>query len=202
MIRNPLECNLVFRSQFHAIFSFDDTLDPARIELKFPLFRSTHPSEQPRYVSMNEVNPLLKPSSLPLRSPEFGRVKNEHFLPAFEVAMREQLEEVALIAELKESPTFENTLVALEKTGETLNRVQAVFFHLASAHTNEDIQEIEAKWLLDWQLTLTISISTKNSFNASNHSGTNAKDSKTGTKNSNDCSKTTTKHSSELVQTK
>ena len=101
--------------------------------------------DQPKYVSMNEANPLLKPSSLPLKSPEFGRVKNEHFLPAFEVAMKEQLEEVAAIAESKESPTFENTLVAMEKTGEALNRVQAVFFHLASAHTNEDIQEIEAK---------------------------------------------------------
>jgi peptidyl-dipeptidase Dcp len=58
--------------------------------------------------------------------------------------MKEQIEEVMLIAESKEPPTFDNTLVALEKTGETLNRVQAVFFHLASAHTNDDIQEIEA----------------------------------------------------------
>ncbi|XZE17738.1 M3 family metallopeptidase [Pirellulaceae bacterium SH449] len=101
-------------------------------------------SEQPIYVSMNDANPLLVPSSLPLKSPEFGRVKNEHFLPAFEAAMKEQLEEVMLIAESKEPPTFDNTLVALEKTGEALNRVQAVFFHLASAHTNDDIQEIEA----------------------------------------------------------
>jgi peptidyl-dipeptidase Dcp len=93
---------------------------------------------------MNDANPLLVPSSLPLKSPEFGRVKNEHFLPAFEAAMKEQIEEVMLIAESKEPPTFDNTLVALEKTGETLNRVQAVFFHLASAHTNDDIQEIEA----------------------------------------------------------
>lgn len=100
--------------------------------------------EQPTYVSMNDANPLLVPSSLPLKSPEFGRVKNEHFLPAFEAAMKEQLEEVMLIAESKEPPTFNNTLVALEKTGEALNRVQAVFFHLASAHTNDDIQEIEA----------------------------------------------------------
>jgi peptidyl-dipeptidase Dcp len=93
---------------------------------------------------MNDANPLLVTSSLPLKSPEFGRVKNEHFLPAFEAAMKEQIEEVMLIAESKEPPTFDNTLVALEKTGETLNRVQAVFFHLASAHTNDDIQEIEA----------------------------------------------------------
>lgn len=100
--------------------------------------------EQSTYVSMNDANPLLVPSSLPLKSPEFGRVKNEHFLPAFEAAMKEQIEEVMLIAESKEPPTFDNTLVALEKTGETLNRVQAVFFHLASAHTNDDIQEIEA----------------------------------------------------------
>jgi peptidyl-dipeptidase Dcp len=110
-----------------------------------PLFAQSTSFAQPKFVSMLESNPLLQPSSLPLKSPEFGKVKNEHFLPAFEVAMKEHLAEVKLIAESKEPPTFENTLVALEKTGETLTRVSAIFFHLASSHTNDLIQDVEAK---------------------------------------------------------
>lgn len=96
-----------------------------------------------RLTSMTNTNPLMVPSSLPLLAPEFGKIQDEHFLPAFEAGMKEQIQQVQAIADSKLPPSFENTLIALEKTGETLRRVQAIFFNLASAHTNEKIQSIE-----------------------------------------------------------
>ena len=92
---------------------------------------------------MNDTNPFAKPSSLPLQAPDFAAIKPEHFLPAFEAGMRQQLEQMNAIAELSESPTFANTLVPMEKSGEILNRVSAVFFNLSGAHTNEAIQDVE-----------------------------------------------------------
>lgn len=112
----------------------------AALPLRAQSSLTTNPS---KFVSMTESNPLLVPSSLPLLAPEFGKVKDEHFVPAFEKGIKEQLEQVQVIADNKEPPSFENTLVALEKTGETLRRVQAIFFNLSSAHTNDKIQEIE-----------------------------------------------------------
>ena len=90
-----------------------------------------------------ESNPLLKPSSLAFSAPDFAAVKQEHFLPAFEAGMAEQLKEIVAIAEQANSPTFENTLVAMERTGQTLKRTQGIFFHLAGADTTPEIQKIE-----------------------------------------------------------
>lgn len=101
------------------------------------------PPTKIRFTSMTNSNPLMVPSSLPLSAPEFGKIQDEHFLPAFDAGMKEQIQQVQAIADSKLPPSFENTLVALEKTGETLRRVQAIFFNLASAHTNEKIQAIE-----------------------------------------------------------
>ncbi|TVP43304.1 MAG: M3 family peptidase [Gemmatimonadales bacterium] len=93
---------------------------------------------------MTPENPLLRPSSLPFEAPDFEAVREEHFLPAFEVAMREQLAEVAAIGGNLEPPTFENTLAALERSGQTLARVQRTFAALTSAHATDGLQEIEA----------------------------------------------------------
>jgi peptidyl-dipeptidase Dcp len=90
-----------------------------------------------------ESNPLLKPSSLVFSAPDFAAVKQVHFLPAFEAGMAEQLKEIQAIAEQSEAPTFENTLVAMERTGMTLKRTQSIFFHLAGADTTPDIQKVE-----------------------------------------------------------
>ena len=92
---------------------------------------------------MNDTNPFAKPSSLPLQAPDFAAIKPEHFLPAFEAGMKQQLEQMQAIADQSESPTFANTLVPMEKSGDILNRVAAVFFNLSGAHTNEAIQDIE-----------------------------------------------------------
>lgn len=87
---------------------------------------------------------ILKPSSLPFSAPDFSIVRTEDFLPAMEVGMVEQIREIEAIANQSDEPTFENTLVAMERTGLTLDRVQAIFFHLGGADTTPAIQEIEA----------------------------------------------------------
>ena len=88
-------------------------------------------------------NPLLKPSGLPYDAPDFTKIKDSDFKPAIIAGMEEHLAEVTKIAENAETPTFENTLVALEKGGVLLNRAQGVFGFLAGANTNEEIQKVE-----------------------------------------------------------
>jgi peptidyl-dipeptidase Dcp len=89
-------------------------------------------------------NPLLAPwDQANLGLPPFDRIRPEHFRPAFDAGMAAQKQAVAAIADAKDAPTFDNTIVALEKSGFDLERVAAVFFHLASADTNEALQAVE-----------------------------------------------------------
>ncbi|GAA5520666.1 M3 family metallopeptidase [Aliifodinibius salicampi] len=88
-------------------------------------------------------NPLFSPSSLPFEAPDFDAINVEHFRPAFEAGMEEEIKEIEAIASNPESPTFENTIVAMEKSGALLRRTQSVFYNLTSAHTNDKIQEIQ-----------------------------------------------------------
>ncbi len=90
-------------------------------------------------------NPLLKESALPYRLPPFAEVKDEHYVPAFAQGMAEELKEVDVIAKNPEKPTFENTIVALERSGQTLARVNHVFSNLAAANTNPTLQKIESE---------------------------------------------------------
>lgn len=90
-------------------------------------------------------NPLLSPSPLELGYPPFDRIRDEDYLPAFEAGMAEQIDEVDAIAESPAAPAFENTLVALERSGQTLERVSSVFFSLAGAHTNDTIKAVQAE---------------------------------------------------------
>lgn len=93
--------------------------------------------------SQQQENPFFSASSLPLEAPDFTRIRDEHFMPAFEAGMTEQAKEVQAIANNTEKPTLANTVEALERTGQILSRVQAVFFNLSSAHTNPEIQKIQ-----------------------------------------------------------
>ena len=90
-------------------------------------------------------NPLLTESTLPYKLPPFDQIKNEHFAPAYTAALAEHLKEVETIANNKEPATFENTLVAMERSGQTLERVENVFGNLAGAHTNPEMQKVEAE---------------------------------------------------------
>lgn len=88
-------------------------------------------------------NPLLSPSPLPFGAPPFDKIADADFRPAFETAMKAHLDEVAAIAGNPAAPTFENTLVALEKSGQALTRVGLVFNGLSSANTNPTLQALQ-----------------------------------------------------------
>ena len=88
-------------------------------------------------------NPLLKPSPLPFGAPAFDKIQDADFKPAMEAGIKAELDEVAAIAASPAAPTFENTLVALEKSGVLLQRVSLVLNALASANTNPTIQALQ-----------------------------------------------------------
>ncbi|MBO5815906.1 MAG: M3 family metallopeptidase [Bacteroidales bacterium] len=87
-------------------------------------------------------NPLLKESSAPFGAPEFDKIKNEHYLPAFEAGIAEAKAEIDAIVANQEGPTFENTIEAMEVSGQTLNNVAGIFFNLMEANTNDEMQQI------------------------------------------------------------
>ncbi len=89
------------------------------------------------------ANPFLQESPLYLNYPQFDEVDEAHYLPAFRQGMAEQLAEVEAIANQAAEADFENTIVALELSGQLLNRVSRVFFSMASAHTNDDIRALQ-----------------------------------------------------------
>lgn len=90
------------------------------------------------------TNPLLTESTLPYHLPPFAAIKDEHFEPAFEQGMAENLQEVANIAGNSAPATFENTIVALERSGVLLDRVSTVFGILTGAYTNPNLDLLEA----------------------------------------------------------
>ncbi|GAB3484543.1 M3 family metallopeptidase [Amycolatopsis cihanbeyliensis] len=92
----------------------------------------------------NAANPLLSPSELPYGLPPFDRIAEEHFLPAIEAGMAEQLAEVAEITANPRPPSFANTVLALERSGRLLRRASLVLANLTSAHATEGIREIRA----------------------------------------------------------
>ncbi len=90
-------------------------------------------------------NPLLKEWNTPYQTPPFGEIKPEHYLPAFEYAIQEAKGEVQRIAQAKTEPTFENTIVALDRSGARLNRISSVFFNMLSCNTSDQLQQIAQK---------------------------------------------------------
>lgn len=88
-------------------------------------------------------NPFFEDWTLPLGMPPFDRIEDEHFVPAMERGMEEHLAEIEAIATSDEEPTFENTIVAMERSGELLGKVTRVFFNLVSADTNDERQAIQ-----------------------------------------------------------
>ena len=91
------------------------------------------------------ANPLLSPSTLPFQAPPFDTIRDADFEPALEEGMRQQRAEVAAIADNPAPPAFDNTLVALERTGQTLNRVNMIFNALSGANTNPTLQKVQER---------------------------------------------------------
>ncbi|MGV8960334.1 MAG: M3 family metallopeptidase [Stenotrophomonas sp.] len=93
-----------------------------------------------------QANPFFAESTLPLHFPQFDKIKDSDFAPAFDAGMARQLKEVEAIANNKAKPTFENTLIALEKSGDLLDRATTVFFSLNGADTNEARKQLQAAY--------------------------------------------------------
>ncbi len=87
-------------------------------------------------------NPLLVESSAPFGAPQFDKIENEHYLPAFEAGIAEAKAEIDAIVANPDEPTFENTIEAMEYSGETLDRVAGIFYNLMEADTDDEMQAI------------------------------------------------------------
>jgi len=87
-------------------------------------------------------NPFFTNYNTPFNAPPFDNIKSEHYLPAFEEAIRRNKEEINTIVNNPDEPSFENTIVAFDKTGQMLRAVSAVFGGLRSAETNDELQQI------------------------------------------------------------
>ncbi len=96
----------------------------------------------PLILSCKMENPLLTESKLPFGAPQFDKIRNEHYMPAFEQGIAEAKAEIDAIANNPETPTFENTIEAMEYSGETLDRVSSIFYNLMEADVNEQMQQI------------------------------------------------------------
>jgi peptidyl-dipeptidase Dcp len=92
------------------------------------------------------TNPLLEPSTLPYQLPPFELIEASHFAEAFDAGMAEQLAEVAAITRDPAEPTFENTLVPLERSGQLLRRATAVFYNLVSADSDDAIEALQTEY--------------------------------------------------------
>ena len=93
----------------------------------------------------NRQNPLLVKSSLPFGAPDFSKIQESDYLPAFEAGIKEQRANIQKIISNKKKPTFQNTILAYENSGILLDRVSNVFFGLTSAHKTPGIAEAQKK---------------------------------------------------------
>ena len=93
----------------------------------------------------NRQNPLLVKSSLPFGAPDFSKIQESDYLPAFEAGIKEQRANILKIISNKKKPTFQNTILAYENSGRLLDRVSNVFFGLTSAHKTSGIAEAQKK---------------------------------------------------------
>ena len=99
-------------------------------------------------------NPLLMESSAPFGAPEFDKISNEHYLPAFEAGIAEAKNEIDAIVANQEEPTFENTIEAMEYAGQTLDKVAGIFYNLMEANTNDAMQETAEQHFLTGEQVL------------------------------------------------
>ena len=90
-------------------------------------------------------NPFFSESSLYLKYPPFDKIKNEHYAPAFKLGMKKHMQEIDSIALDQNPPSFENTILSMEKAGSLLDRVSTVFYALTSAHTNDEMDKVRSE---------------------------------------------------------
>ncbi|TFG96369.1 MAG: peptidase M3, partial [Calditrichales bacterium] len=90
-------------------------------------------------------NPLLADWDTPFETPPFNLIEDQHFMPAYEVAMKAEMAEVQAIIDNPEAPNFQNTVEALEKSGKLLSRIDRVFGCLNGANTNDSLQSVSKR---------------------------------------------------------
>ncbi|WP_434950708.1 M3 family metallopeptidase [Shewanella sp. HL-SH4] len=108
----------------------------------------THDSSTTQASSAKNVqmqNPLLTPSALQYQAPDFSIIKDAHFQPALEQGIKEHYQQVLNIANNSEAPSFSNTIVALETSGELLTRTSQIFYNLTGSNSNPTLLEIKAE---------------------------------------------------------
>lgn len=96
-------------------------------------------------VSLPASNPFAAPSTLPYQVPDFSRIRDVHYEPAFAAGMKQNLAETDAIANQSAAPTFDNTIVAMERSGELLTRVNRAFNAVTGANTNDSLQAIQER---------------------------------------------------------
>ncbi|MDX9811924.1 MAG: M3 family metallopeptidase [Bacteroidales bacterium] len=94
---------------------------------------------------IDKSNPFFSEYNTPFDVPPFEKIQAKHYMPAFEIGMDEGRKDIEAIVENKETPNFENTITALDKSGKLLTRVTSVFFAQTSANTNDSLQNIEVE---------------------------------------------------------
>ncbi|EGE0653752.1 peptidyl-dipeptidase, partial [Shigella flexneri] len=95
---------------------------------------------------MTTMNPFLVQSTLPYLAPHFDQIANHHYRPAFDEGMQQKRAEIAAIALNPQTPDFNNTILALEQSGELITRVTSVFFAMTAAHTNDELQRLDEQF--------------------------------------------------------
>src|SRR6478672_10818005 len=110
-----------------------------------PASAATKKSSATASATLPASNPFAKPSTLPLETPDFSRIKDSDYLPAILAGMAQQKREVTAIANQSAAPTFDNTVVAMEKSGLLLERAGLAFSAVNGANTNDTLQATDTK---------------------------------------------------------
>ena len=106
---------------------------------------STQDIKAANVTAVQTQNPLFQASTLQYQAPDFSVIKDEHFQPALEQGIKEQYQEILAIANNPAAPTFDNTIVAMEKSGALLNRASSVFYNLAGSNSNPALRKIQGE---------------------------------------------------------
>jgi len=113
--------------------------------LSVPATAATRKPADTASATLAASNPFAKPSALAMQAPDFSKIKDSDYLPALLAGMAQQKKEVAAVANQAAAPTFENTIVALERTGELLERANLAFSAVNGANTNDTLQATDTK---------------------------------------------------------
>ncbi|MCD8558291.1 MAG: M3 family metallopeptidase [Shewanella xiamenensis] len=106
---------------------------------------SSQDTKAANVTAVQTQNPLFQASTLQYQAPDFSVIKDEHFQPALEQGIKEQYQEILAIANNPAAPTFDNTIVAMEKSGALLNRASSVFYNLAGSNSNPALRKIQGE---------------------------------------------------------